>query len=115
MNHSRRVKEVRARARVQRWGFRQRALARGAWDRFRLALALARDAYAIDEPTLAALVDEGFRTDGAGAGLEPARRIVWISDERAKTLAAPKLAMRLDAAMLAAACLALVPFGEIER
>ncbi|KAB2896150.1 MAG: hypothetical protein F9K40_15045 [Kofleriaceae bacterium] len=110
MSHARRVKEVRARARVQRWGFRQRALARGAWDRFRLALALARDAYAIDEQTHADLLAEGFRTDDAGAGLEPARRIVWITEARAATLATPKLAMHLDAAMLATTCLALVPF-----
>jgi len=112
VNHARRVKEVRARAQVQRWEFRQRALARGAWDRFRLALALARDAYAIDERTHVALVAEGFRADDAGAGLEPARRIVWITDARAQALATPKLAMRLDAAMLAAACIALVPFTD---
>jgi len=118
VNHARRVKEIRARARVQRWGYRQRALSRGAWDRFRIALALARDAYAIDARMHAMLVGEGFRSDDAGNGLEPARQIVWISEARARTLAAPKLAMRFDAAMLASTCLALVPFaidGRVPR
>ena len=55
-----RVKQIRSRATIRRWAFRQRHLGHGAWDRFRTALAMARDAYAIDEVTLRALVAEGF-------------------------------------------------------
>lgn len=94
-----------------RWEYRQRNLAHGAWGRFREALAMAEVAYAIDPATADALVAEGFATDDRGARLEPARRIVWITAERATQLSAGRqLAMRLDADMLAATTLALVAF-----
>jgi hypothetical protein len=111
MTIAERVKAVRARALVRRWEYRQRNLAHGAWDRFRSALAHARDAYAIDDATAAALLAEGFAADDRGLGLEPPRRLVWITDERAARLAgARSLELRLDAELLAARCLALVPF-----
>jgi len=83
MTLAERVKAVRARARVRRWEYRQRNLAHGAWDRFRAALAHAREAYAIDDATAAALLAEGFAADERGRGLEPPRTIVWITTERA--------------------------------
>jgi hypothetical protein len=105
------VKAVRARARVRRWEYRQRNLAHGAWDRFRGALAHAREAYAIDDATAVALLAEGFAADDRGRGLEPQRILVWITAERAATLAGARpIELRLDAALLAARCLALVPF-----
>ena len=107
-----RVKAVRARARVRRWEYRQRNLAHGAWDRFRAALAHAQEAYAIDDATADALVAEGYETDDRGGGLEPARTLVWITADRAARLtSARSIALRLDAELLAARCLALVPFG----
>jgi hypothetical protein len=112
MTIAERVKAVRARARVRRWEYRQRNLAHGAWDRFRAALAHARDAYAIDDATVAALLAEGFAADDRGRGLEPPRILVWITAERAATLAGARpIDLRLDAALLAARCLALVPFS----
>jgi len=106
-----RVKAVRARARVRRWEYRQRNLAHGAWDRFRAALAHAREAYAIDDATAAALLAEGCEADDRGRGLEPPRTLVWISAERATELVGARpIALRLDAELLAARCLALVPF-----
>ena len=111
MTRARRVQQIRARARVRRWEFRQRHLARGAWQRFRIALATACDAYAIDDATVEELAAEGFARDDRGSGLEPPRRIVWITPERAARLRdARPLALRLDATMLAASALALVPF-----
>lgn len=111
MTIAQRVKAVRARALVRRWEYRQRNLAHGAWDRFRTALAHARDAYAIDDATAAALLAEGFAADDRGRGLEPPRTLVWITAERAARLVeARPLALRLDAELLAARCLALVPF-----
>jgi hypothetical protein len=111
MTLAERVKAIRARARVRRWEYRQRNLAHGAWDRFRAALAHAREAYAIDEATAAALIAEGFATDDRGRGLEPPRTLVWITAERAARLAdARPIALRLDAELLGARCLALVPF-----
>jgi len=106
-----RVKAVRARAVVRRWQYRQRNLAQGAWDRFRSALAHARDAFAIDEATAAALIAEGCDVDDRGATLEPPRTMVWITVQRAATLVrARPLALRLDADLLGAQWLALVPF-----
>lgn len=111
MTIAERVKAVRARARVQRWEYRQRNLAHGAWARFRAALAHAREAYAIDDATAAALISEGFIADDRGRGLEPPRTIVWITAERAGRFTdARRIALRLDAELLAARCLALVPF-----
>lgn len=109
-----RVKQIRSRATIRRWGFRQRHLGHGAWDRFRTALAMARDAYAIDELTLQTLADEGFPSDRRGEKLEPPREIVWISPERAARLGAPALVVRLDAEMLASRHLALVGFPGID-
>jgi hypothetical protein len=111
MTIAERVKAVRARALIRRWEYRQRNLAHGAWDRFRTGLAHARDAYAIDEATAIALLAEGFVADERGLGLEPPRTMVWITAERAAGLIdARPLVLRFDATLLAARCLALVPF-----
>jgi hypothetical protein len=112
MTLAERVKAVRARALVRRWEYRQRNLAHGAWARFRAALAHAREAYAIDDATAAALLAEGFTRDDRGGGLEPPRTIVWITAERVARLeGARPIVLRLDAELLAARCLALVPFA----
>jgi hypothetical protein len=106
-----RVKAIRARARVRRWEYRQRNLAHGAWDRLRTALAHAREAYALDDATTAALLAEGFAVDDRGRGLEPPRTLIWITAERASQLESVRpVALRLDAELLAARNLALVPF-----
>lgn len=111
MTIAERVKAVRARARVRRWEYRQRNLAHGAWARFGAALAHAREAYAIDDATATELIAEGFNVDDRGGGLEPPRTIVWITTERASHLTGARpIALRLDAELLAARCLALVPF-----
>ena len=111
MTIAERVKQVRARARIRRWEYRQRNLAHGAWARFRAVLAHTREAYAIDDATAAALIAEGCTTDDRGRGLEPPRTIVWITAERAARLTGARpIALRLDAELLAARCLALVPF-----
>jgi MoxR-like ATPase len=87
------------------------ALDREGWDRFRTALAHAREAYAIDDATAAALLAEGYQADDRGRGLEPPRTLVWITAERAAALVAPRsIELRLDAQLLAARWLAVVPF-----
>jgi hypothetical protein len=106
-----RVKAIRARALIRRWEYRQRNTAHGAWDRFRAALAHASDAYVIDDATAAALVAEGYASDDRGRGLEPPRTLIWITAERAAQLTGARpIELRLDAELLAARCLALVPF-----
>lgn len=114
MSLERRIKEVRARARIQRWQYRQRNLAAGAWAHFREALAQAEHAFAIDEATARALLDEGATPDARGAMLEPPRTLLWISPERAARLeAARPLVLRLDADLLATRRLALVAFDQV--
>ena len=116
MSLERRVKEIRARARVRRWEYRQHDLANGAWARFREALAQAQHGYAIDEATERALLDEGFSSDARGSLLEPPRTLVWIPRERAVQLVGARpLVLRLDAELLAARRLALVSFDVSPR
>ena len=111
MTLARQVKEIHARARIRRWEYRQRNLAHGAWTRFRLALAHAEHAYAIDEATASMLLAEGFSADDRGERLEPPRTIIWITPERAAALVAARpLVLRLDAELLGSRTLALVPF-----
>jgi hypothetical protein len=116
VTRARRVKEIRARALVRRWEFRQRRLAHGAWQRFRVALAMAHAAHFVDEATMRDLLAEGFTPDARGLGLEPPRAIVWITPQRASRLGGSSrpLVLRLDAEMLAARHLALVPFPGID-
>ena len=112
MSRVRQVQAIRSRWRTRRWEYRQRNLAHGAWAKYREALALAAEAYAIDGATFSLLVAEGFARDPRGSGLEPPRQIIWITSSRAATLDFPRLQLRLDAAMLAAEHLALVPFAD---
>ncbi|MEO8704864.1 MAG: hypothetical protein ABI867_32730 [Kofleriaceae bacterium] len=110
MTPSRRIQAIRSRCTIRRWEYRQRGLARGAWGRFREALALAAEAYAIDEATMATLVAEGFEPDDRGMTLEPPRQIIWVTRERIARGDARRLAMHLDSTMLATTRLALVAF-----
>jgi hypothetical protein len=112
VTRARRIQALRSRWRTVRWAYRQRNLAHGAWARFREALALAAEAYAIDADTVAALAGEGYPLDHRGEGLEPPRRIVWITAPRAAALARPRLMLRLDATLLASPWLALVAFED---
>jgi hypothetical protein len=114
MTHAQRIREIRARGRIRRWEYRQRNLAHGAWLRFRTALALAERAFRISPELHAALAADGAKIDDRGAGLEPPRRIVWISRAQAAELPGESaLLLRLDAEMLAAEDLALVAFDVV--
>lgn len=116
MTHAQRLREIRARGRIRRWEYRQRNLAHGAWLRFRTALAHAERAYRISPELYAELVANGGRIDDRGAGLEPPRRIVWVMPAHVRALAhAQELPLHLDADMLAAEHLALVPFDVPDR
>jgi hypothetical protein len=113
MTHAQRIREIRARGRIRRWEYRQRNLAHGAWLRLRTALAHAERAFGISRECYAQLVASGCRIDDRGAGLEPARYIVWISPSQASALdGATELALHLNANMLAAQHLALVGFSR---
>jgi hypothetical protein len=109
-----RIREIRVRGRIRRWEYRQRNLAHGAWLRFRTALAQAARAFRISSELYAAPAADRARVDDRGTGLEPPRRIVWISRAQAASLQeAVELALYLDAEMLATQALALVAFNSI--
>lgn len=113
MTTAQRIREIRARGRIRRWEYRQRNLAHGAWLRFRTALAYAERAFCISRESYADLVANGGRIDDRGTGLEPPRRIVWISAAKGRALVgARELVLRLDADMLTAQHLALVGFDR---
>jgi hypothetical protein len=111
MTNAQRIREIQARGRIRRWEYRQRNLAHGAWLRFRTALAHAERAFLVSPELYEQLVVSGGRIDERGTGLQPPRRIVWITPPQTATLEdARELVLRLDADMLAAEHLALVPF-----
>jgi hypothetical protein len=108
-----RVREMRARVLARTFEYRQRRHARGAWFRLRRALALAREVYAVPRGQGERLVSEGYPADPVGAELAPPKLIVRVPADRIATLkSARPMAVRLDADLLAAECLALVPFED---
>jgi len=116
MTHAQRIREIRTRGRIRRWEYRQRNLAHGAWLRFRTALAHAERAFRISPELYAELVANGGRIDDRGASLEPPRHIVWITPAQTEALHdIHELTLRLDAEMLAAEHLALVPFDIFDQ
>ena len=107
----RRLRELRSRVLVRAWGHRQRRHARGVWFRLRRVLAEASEAYALPPDAVERLIAEGHRPEPVGGELEPPRVILYISQERvARIASARRLAVHLNAEMLTAECLALVPF-----
>jgi hypothetical protein len=107
----RRAEEFRARQIVRAWEFRQLRGSKGTWYRLRLLLAKSREAYAIDDETFAELAREGLRSSPVGDELEPPRRYVVVSSDRARRLdGAVPVRVALSSEFLAAANVVLVPF-----
>ena len=99
---------------VRAFEYRQRRLARGVWFRFRRVLAFAKEAYAIPPEEAVRLIAEGHRPEPLGHELEPSRVILFVTAERVVGIVAARpLAVRLSAELLAAECLALVPFEAL--
>jgi len=107
----RRLREQRARVLVRTHDYRQRRHAHGVWLRLRRVLADASAAYAISVDDARALAAEGHAVQPVGAELEPPKLIVSVPADRVRTMAgAEQVPVRLGGALLAAPCLALVPF-----
>ena len=107
----RRAKAVRARAAVRRWEYRQRHTAHGVWYRFRMLLIHAEEAWAISAEDAETLMAEGLVPEPVGRELAPQKHMLIVTRERLATLTSKsRLAMHLDAPMLAARHIALVPF-----
>ena len=112
----RRLRELRSRVLVRGWDHRQRRHARGVWFRLRRVLAFAGEAYALSRDEAERLIAEGHPSESVGGELEPPRIILYVPRERvARVASARRLAVRLNAEMLAAESLALVPFEAEAR
>ncbi len=109
----RRLRRMRARMLVRQWNYKQLRHSRGSWFRLRRALAHAREAFAISADAAQQLLAEGHRVEPVGAELAPPKRIVLVSSARVARIASARpLTVSLNAELLAAECLALVPFVE---
>ena len=109
----RRLRELRSRVLVRAFDHRQRRHAGGVWFRLRRVLADAREAYVISADEASRLIAEGHRPEPVGRELAPPRVILVVPPERVARIASARpLAVHLNAEMLSAECLALVPFEE---
>lgn len=107
----RRVRQLRSRMVVRSWDYRQRLHARGVWFRLRRVLADASAAYVIPRDEAQRLVAEGHRTEPVGEEIEPPKLIVFVpADRLARIASARPVPVRLTGEVLAAECLALIPF-----
>jgi hypothetical protein len=107
----RRARQARAGAAVRTWEYRQRHLAGGVWFRLRRLLADARECWQIPATESAVLLAEGIRPAPVGSELEPPKQIYVISAERCERIPDRRqLVVGLDAQLLAARHLVLVPF-----
>lgn len=108
---ARRLRELRSRVLIRDFEHRQRQHARGAWFRLRRRLTFAREAYAVSKDDVDGLIAEGVQPDPVGSALSPPRVILSVSASRVAALSSARpLAVRLNAELLAAEHLVLVPF-----
>ena len=82
----RRVRLVRARARVRRWEYRQRHGAHGVWFRLRRFLAFSAEAWVLPDPEVRTLLAEGYEPDPVGRELEPPKILLRVSRDRLERL-----------------------------
>jgi hypothetical protein len=105
----RRAREVKARAAIRAWQYRQRRHAHGAWFRLRRVLVEAREAWAIPETEADRLVAEGFAPEPAGLEFLPPKRLLFIPEARLQAIPGRRrVRVGLGADLLRAPSLALL-------
>lgn len=108
-----RARQLRARALVRAWDYRQRRHARGVWFRLRRVLADAAAAFVIPPDEARQLMAEGHRAEPVGYELQPPKLIVFAKPDRiARIASARPIPVRLSAELLQAECLVLTPFEQ---
>jgi hypothetical protein len=106
-----RARDVRARAVVRAFEYRQRRHAAGTWFRVRRVLARARTAYVVSNADAAQLAAEGFVEAPCGHELEPVKRLLFVDEARVSRLPARReIPVGLGPEFLEASAIALVPF-----
>jgi hypothetical protein len=110
-----RAHEVRTRAAIRRWSYRQRNLAAGVWFRLRRVLAGASAAYAITDGDARRLVAEGYQPEPCGLDLAPEKTILFVDEARLSAFERRPIPLNLGPEFLAAQAIALTPFSHVER
>jgi hypothetical protein len=106
-----RAQQVRTRASIRRWHYRQRHHASGVWYRLRRVLTDARAAYVIDAADLAQLISEGHICEPCGGEIAPPKVLLFVDDERLATLVSRReIPVNLGPEFMAASAIALVRF-----
>ena len=104
-----RARQIRQRATVRAWEYRQRHHSKGVWFRFRRALVDAESAWSIGTEDADRLERDGFTPLAVGDELEPRKRIFFVSEHRLEQLPTrTAVPLRLAAELLAAENLVLL-------
>lgn len=108
-----RSRDVRTRAAIRRWEYRQRHLAAGVWFRLRRMLADTNAAYVISDPDARQLIAEGYTPEACGRELTPEKTIVFVDAPRLSRMASPRpIPVDLGPEFLTATTIALVSFED---
>ena len=111
MDLERRIKEVRSRAAIRAWEYRQRRHAKGVWFRLRRVLTAAAAAYIVSEEDADRLLEEGFTAEPVGRELAPPKKLIFVTPERLEKIAKRRqIAVGLGSELLGARSIALVGF-----
>jgi len=106
-----RARQVRARAVVRRWEYRQRRFAKGSWYRLRRLLADAQECWVAPGQAREQLLARGYRPVPVGHELAPAKDIFVVPVAEVEAVAgARRIRVGLTAELLQAACVMLVLF-----
>ena len=111
-----RARDVRTRAMVRMWKYRQRNLAAGAWFRLRRALADAQTAFVISDEDARTLLAEGYEASPCGRAIAPEKTIIFVDERRLARIGSRQaLRVGLGPAFLAAKAIVLTRFDGGNR
>ena len=113
----RRAKQVRSRAAIRRWEYRQRHHSKGVWVRLTRLLADMSYAWDIDEAFAEQLIAQGHEPEAVGLELQPTKTLLVLTADApdpSPEVARP-LEINLGAKFLAARYVALRRFPRLER
>jgi hypothetical protein len=107
-----RARRIQARLAVRSWEYRQRNHAKGVWFRLRRVLADAERAFVLSPDDASAIMGLGARPEPVGLELHPPRHFYFVTPEVLAELGSSReIPVRLNAALLDAAHVALLRFG----
>jgi len=106
-----RARQVRARAEVRAWEYRQRHRAKGMWFRLRRLLAGTRECWQVSEAEAKLLIAEGFEPCAVGLEMAPPKTLLIVPKTRAEQIRdKTQVRIGLGSDLLEAPHLVLIPF-----